>query len=80
MQQIEIFEIPSPCVGVCQNNNKGYCRGCARSRQERFEWQTYSDAQKKEVIRLCNQRKARSRNRDFKKEATNTNSQLDLDF
>jgi predicted Fe-S protein YdhL (DUF1289 family) len=27
-----------------------------RSRDERFHWQTLSDAQKQEVIRLCRQR------------------------
>jgi len=27
-----------------------------RSREERFNWQTLSDAQKQEVLRLCRQR------------------------
>ncbi|MBN0712302.1 DUF1289 domain-containing protein, partial [Pseudomonas aeruginosa] len=27
-----------------------------RSREERFNWQTMSDAQKQEVLRLCRQR------------------------
>jgi len=27
-----------------------------RSREERFNWQSFSDAQKQEVLRLCRQR------------------------
>ncbi|RDT63134.1 DUF1289 domain-containing protein, partial [Klebsiella pneumoniae] len=34
----------------------GYCRGCMRTRDERFNWQNFSDAQKQEVLRLCRQR------------------------
>lgn len=59
MQQLEFFDIPSPCVGVCQANNKGYCLGCLRSRDERLYWLKMTDSQKREVIRLCQQRKAR---------------------
>ena len=51
MAQLELFNVESPCIGVCQVNQRGYCVGCARSRQERFAWQTYSDAEKREVIR-----------------------------
>ncbi|MBD5754562.1 DUF1289 domain-containing protein, partial [Citrobacter freundii] len=29
---------------------------CFRSRDERFNWQKMSDAQKQEVLRLCRQR------------------------
>ncbi|MDO5059238.1 MAG: DUF1289 domain-containing protein, partial [Neisseria sp.] len=25
MEQNDFFAIPSPCIGVCQVNNKGYC-------------------------------------------------------
>ncbi|MEM7851989.1 DUF1289 domain-containing protein, partial [Morganella morganii] len=31
-EQLHFFDIPSPCVGICQLNEKGYCRGCYRSR------------------------------------------------
>ena len=53
MQQLEFFEIPSPCIGVCEANNKGYCKGCLRSREERLYWLQFSDRQKQEVLRLC---------------------------
>lgn len=55
-EQLEFFPVQSPCRGICQSDERGYCRGCMRSRDERFQWQTLSDAQKQEVIRLCRQR------------------------
>ncbi|BDH46132.1 DUF1289 domain-containing protein [Salmonella enterica subsp. enterica serovar Choleraesuis] len=52
-QQLEFFPVPSPCRGICQSDERGYCRGCMRSRDERFNWQNMSDTQKQEVLRLC---------------------------
>ena len=57
MEQLEFFDIPSPCVGVCEANSKGYCKGCLRSRDERLYWLKLSDAQKRGVIRLCQLRR-----------------------
>ena len=59
MQQLEFFEIPSPCIGVCEANNRGYCKGCFRSRDERLYWLKFTEADKRHVVRLCQQRKAR---------------------
>jgi len=59
MQQLEFFEIPSPCIGVCEANNRGYCKGCFRSRDERLYWLKFSEADKRHVVHLCQQRKAR---------------------
>lgn len=59
MEQLEFFEIPSPCIGVCQTDARGYCKGCLRSRDERFNWLDFSDAKKTDVIRLCKQRMRR---------------------
>lgn len=59
MQQLEFFEIPSPCLGVCEVNNRGYCKGCFRSRDERLYWLKLSDTDKRLVVRLCQQRKMR---------------------
>ncbi|WP_105188265.1 DUF1289 domain-containing protein [Pseudoalteromonas sp. T1lg48] len=56
MQQLEIFSIDSPCKGICQVNSRGYCRGCYRSREERFHWNQLTDAQKRHVNMLCQQR------------------------
>ncbi|MCF5846664.1 DUF1289 domain-containing protein [Aeromonas veronii] len=59
MEQLEIFPLQSPCIGVCEVNNKGYCKGCLRNREERFNWLTMTPAQQQEVMRLCRARKAR---------------------
>ncbi|KGD77900.1 DUF1289 domain-containing protein [Pantoea vagans] len=58
-EQLEFFPVPSPCRGICQTDVRGYCLGCLRSRDERFNWLRFSDAQKREVIRLCQQRRLR---------------------
>ena len=55
-EQLEFFPIQSPCRGICQVDERGYCRGCMRTRDGRFNWQTFSDTQKQEVLRLCRQR------------------------
>ena len=60
MEQLEFFEIPSPCINVCESNERGYCKGCYRSREERQGWTSMSDPQKREVLRLCNLRKKRA--------------------
>ncbi len=59
-EQLEFFDIASPCRGICQTDDKGYCRGCLRSRQERFDWIKMNDSQKRDVLRLCHQRFLRS--------------------
>lgn len=59
MNQLEFFEIPSPCIGVCEVNSKGFCKGCFRSREERLYWLQLSAEQKRQVVRLCQSRKLR---------------------
>lgn len=56
IEQLEFFEIPSPCIRVCQTDERGVCMGCFRNRQERFEWLTYTNTEKRDVIRLTKQR------------------------
>lgn len=55
-EQLEFFPVPSPCRSICQADERGYCRGCMRSREERFNWMKFSDAEKRHVLRLCRQR------------------------
>ena len=55
-EQLEFFPVQSPCRGICQSDERGYCRGCFRSRAERFNWQKLTAAQQQEVLRLCRQR------------------------
>ena len=57
--QLEFFDVPSPCVGICQADEKGYCLGCSRTRDERQTWKDFSNDQKQKVIKLCIQRKKR---------------------
>lgn len=59
MQQLEFFDIPSPCIGVCESGPRGYCRGCLRSRAERQQWHQLDAATKRLVIRACQVRKLR---------------------
>ncbi|AXW87753.1 DUF1289 domain-containing protein [Lonsdalea britannica] len=58
-EQLELFPVPNPCRGICQANERGFCRGCFRSRTERFTWTQMSDAEKQNVLRLCRQRMKR---------------------
>ncbi len=68
MQQLEFFSVPSPCVGVCHLDEKGYCLGCMRKRQERFDWLTMTPAEQKAVLRLCQLRyRRRHSNREHTK-------------
>ncbi|MBJ7221007.1 MULTISPECIES: DUF1289 domain-containing protein [unclassified Brenneria] len=68
-EQLELFAVPNPCRGVCQADARGFCRGCFRSRNERFAWGQMSDAQKQDVLRLCRQRWKRSQRMENVKQA-----------
>ena len=56
-QQLEFFEIPSPCIGVCESGPRGFCKGCYRSRDERLYWLQVDDATKRKIISACVRRK-----------------------
>ncbi|MGB5805009.1 MAG: DUF1289 domain-containing protein, partial [Vibrio anguillarum] len=45
MEQLEFFKVLSPCIGVCSVDDKGYCQGCMRKREERFNWLSMTAAQ-----------------------------------
>ncbi len=57
--QLEFFEVPSPCIGVCQSDEKGFCKGCYRSRDERLEWISLTSDDKQKVVKRCIQRRKR---------------------
>ncbi len=57
--QLEFFEVPSPCVGVCQSDDKGQCSGCFRTRDERLNWLSFDSNERQKVIKRCQQRKKR---------------------
>ncbi len=56
-QQLEFFEIPSPCIGVCESGVRGYCKGCYRSREERLYWLKIDDGTRRKIIGACQRRK-----------------------
>ncbi|MFT5755480.1 MAG: putative Fe-S protein YdhL (DUF1289 family) [Alteromonadaceae bacterium] len=57
--QLEFFDVPSPCIGICQSDDKGQCLGCFRTREERQKWITFTSDDKQKVIKRCVQRKKR---------------------
>jgi predicted Fe-S protein YdhL (DUF1289 family) len=57
--QLEFFDVPSPCIGVCQSDDKGQCLGCFRTRDERLNWLSLATNQRQKVIKRCQQRKNR---------------------
>jgi predicted Fe-S protein YdhL (DUF1289 family) len=59
IDQGEFFDTPNPCRSICTVNNKGFCKGCFRSREERFHWNEFSEYQKHLVVQLCQGREKR---------------------
>jgi hypothetical protein len=57
MKQLEFFDIPSPCIGVCESGPRGYCVGCFRSREERLHWNVVDNGTKKIIVQACTRRK-----------------------
>lgn len=55
-EQLEIFPIESPCVGVCQSGDNGFCKGCGRSRDERLHWLSLDDPIKRKILVACARR------------------------
>ncbi|MGO2161532.1 MAG: DUF1289 domain-containing protein [Vibrio toranzoniae] len=84
VEQLEFFQVPSPCVGVCSSDEKGYCNGCMRKRDERFNWMSMTPSEQLHVIKLCRQRYRRKVMKQNnlvgkpEKEEGNTSPQRDL--
>ena len=50
--------VRAPCVKVCEMDPATQlCRGCCRTPEERDWWVAYSDAQQREVLQRCDQRR-----------------------
>jgi predicted Fe-S protein YdhL (DUF1289 family) len=71
--QLEFFDVPSPCMGICQSNVKGYCLGCMRTRDERQNWIDFDNDNKKKVIKRCLQRKKRQQTKNKPKAVEDIN-------
>ncbi|RUO36283.1 DUF1289 domain-containing protein [Aliidiomarina sanyensis] len=81
--QIELFELPNPCIGVCESGPRGYCRGCLRSRDERFNWHEKPEAERARILRLLADRQKRRaaflrQQSAAEKEEQESSGQLDL--
>ena len=74
--QLDFFDIPSPCVNVCQSDPKGFCLGCMRTRDERKDWNTLDNDNKQKVIKRCLQRKKRQNNKKLSKVADVSTTQV----
>lgn len=70
MQQASLFEIDvkSPCIHICQSGPRGYCKGCLRSREERFYWEKLTPPQKLQVIQLCELRRKKLNSKKLKQQ------------
>ena len=66
--QLEFFDVPNPCVSICESDEKGNCRGCMRSRDERQNWENLNNDDKQKVIKRCIQRKKRKDNQQKAKQ------------
>ena len=64
--QLDFFDVPSPCVGICQSDEKGYCLGCMRTRDERQGWIQFNNDDKQKVIKRCQQRLKRKKGKAIK--------------
>jgi predicted Fe-S protein YdhL (DUF1289 family) len=73
--QIEMFDVPSPCIEVCQSGKRGYCLGCYRSREERLYWNQVDDATKRHIIKACYRRKRAALTRKNKNNALSDDKQ-----
>ncbi|WP_018983208.1 DUF1289 domain-containing protein [Salinimonas chungwhensis] len=79
--QLEFFDVPSPCIGVCQAGPRGYCKGCFRSRDERLYWLQVDTPTRRKIVAACFRRKQAALNRQRKQNSTQntpTQSQFDL--
>lgn len=82
MDQLELFPLKNPCIGVCEANQKGYCRGCLRNRHERQQWLNMSNLQKRHVIKLCYLRRRKLQQLALMQQQNHVvlPEQLDFDF
>ncbi|MDO7085431.1 DUF1289 domain-containing protein [Pseudocolwellia sp. AS88] len=66
--QLEFFDVPSPCIGICQSNDKGQCLGCFRTRAERQTWTSIDSDEKQKIIKRAIQRKKRIEKKENSKD------------
>jgi predicted Fe-S protein YdhL (DUF1289 family) len=52
--------VESPCVAICYLDENDICAGCFRSGDEITAWGSYKNDQRREVLKLVNQRREES--------------------
>jgi predicted Fe-S protein YdhL (DUF1289 family) len=70
MEDDKALTVPSPCIRQCCLSDDDYCIGCSRHLTEITQWRHYSEQQKSQVIKLCQQGYA-SRGKPFSIDLTN---------
>jgi predicted Fe-S protein YdhL (DUF1289 family) len=48
--------VASPCVDICALDDKDVCMGCYRTANEITNWRDYSNTEKRQVLRLADER------------------------
>lgn len=44
----------SPCIKICQLDEKQYCIGCGRSKKEISNWSFYTESEREEILKKLN--------------------------
>jgi predicted Fe-S protein YdhL (DUF1289 family) len=82
VNQLEMFDLPNPCIGICESRPRGYCRGCLRSRDERYQWHLKPESERAEILRLLAGRQKRRaaflRQQGEQEQREQSQQQLDL--
>lgn len=84
MVQLEYFPIDNPCQQTCRFNRQQYCRVCLRHRNEKKDWDTMTDTEKRAVLRKCHRRKLAYRRAEYQllqaQKQTNTSPSMQPDL
>lgn len=81
-EQLPLWQVPNPCRGICEAGPRGFCKGCLRTRDERFNWHQKPAAEQSLILRRLGQRRARLRQaakrQQWQAQAASREQQLDL--
>jgi uncharacterized protein len=50
MTGVTAIPILSPCIGICELDGEGYCRGCLRSGDEIARWLDMGDSERRRLM------------------------------
>lgn len=50
MTRTIVLPILSPCIGICELDREGYCKGCLRTGDEIARWISMNDAERQHLI------------------------------